>query len=170
MRLQPVSQLTPRPVSWLWPGRLALGKLALLDGDPGLGKSLVALDLCARLSTGRPFPDGSPGPGVGSPLILSAEDSVEDTPLPRLQVLGADLARTFVQRRADPDPAEPLRFPTHSAILDHALTQPRPRLLVIDPITAFLDPNILGGSDPGVRRALFPLARLAEKHQCAVLL
>src|SRR5262249_172381 len=44
--------------AWLWPGRLALGKLAMLDGDPGMGKSLLALDLCARLSTGRPLPDG----------------------------------------------------------------------------------------------------------------
>src|SRR5262249_16775325 len=56
MSVQPVSQLTPRPVSWLWPGRLALGKLAMLDGDPDLGKSLVTLDLCTRLSRGLPFP------------------------------------------------------------------------------------------------------------------
>src|SRR5262245_65063804 len=56
LRVRSVSQLAPRPVAWLWPGRLALGKLAILDGDPGLGKSLVTLDLCARLSTGQPFP------------------------------------------------------------------------------------------------------------------
>jgi hypothetical protein len=47
MHRRAISQLTSRPVSWLWPGRLALGKLAMLDGDPGLGKSLLALDLCA---------------------------------------------------------------------------------------------------------------------------
>src|SRR5438105_2373038 len=52
--LRPVSQIVARPISWLWPGRLPLGKLAILDGDPGVGKSLVTLDLCARLSTGRP--------------------------------------------------------------------------------------------------------------------
>jgi hypothetical protein len=61
--LCPASQIVARPVDWLWPGRLPLGKLAILDGDPGVGKSLVTLDLCARLSTGRPFPDGGPGPG-----------------------------------------------------------------------------------------------------------
>src|SRR5436305_5388113 len=90
-RLRPASQLAPGPVSWLWPGRLALGKLAILDGDPGLGKSLSTLDLCARLSTGRPFPDGSPGPGPANSLILNGEDGAEDTIVPRLQALGADL-------------------------------------------------------------------------------
>ena len=53
MRPQPFSRLTLRPPSWLWPGRLALGKLAMLNGDPGLGKSLPALDRCPRLSTGH---------------------------------------------------------------------------------------------------------------------
>jgi hypothetical protein len=69
VRICPVSRLTRRPLSWLWPWQLGLGKLAILDGDPGLGKSLVALDLCARLSTGRPFPDGSPGPGPASSIV-----------------------------------------------------------------------------------------------------
>src|SRR5947199_2428072 len=108
--LRPASRLAPRSVTWLWPGRLALGKLAILDGDPGLGKSLVTLDVCARLSTGRPFPDGSPGPGVGSALILNREDGAEDTIRPRLQALGADLARVFVLRREGADSGEPLRF------------------------------------------------------------
>src|SRR5438105_13300949 len=94
--LQPVSQLTARSLDWLWPSRLALGKLAMLDGDPGLGKSLLALDLCARLSTGRPFPDGQPGPGVANSIVLNAEDSAEDTIRPRLEALGADPERVFV--------------------------------------------------------------------------
>ena len=54
----PLSDLAPEPIRWLWPGRLALGKVAMLEGDPGLGKSLLTLDLCARLSAGRPMPDG----------------------------------------------------------------------------------------------------------------
>jgi hypothetical protein len=90
LHARPISQLTPRPVTWLWLNQLALGKLAILDGDPGLGKSLLTLDLCARLSTGRPFPDGSPGPGVSNALVLNAEDSAADTIRPRLQALGAD--------------------------------------------------------------------------------
>src|SRR5690242_6575569 len=88
--VRPVSQLVTRPLTWLWPGRMALGKLAILDGDPGLGKSLVSLDLCARLSTGRPFPDGGCGPEVSGAIVLNGEDGEEDTIRPRLQALGAD--------------------------------------------------------------------------------
>src|SRR6202044_1266925 len=79
----PVSQLATRQGAWLWPGRLALGKLAILDGDPGLGKSLVTLDLCARLSTGRPFPDGAPSPGPANCIALNGEDTSADTLAPR---------------------------------------------------------------------------------------
>ncbi len=57
MSLQPASTLKPLPTDWLWPGYLALGSLAILDGDPGMGKSLVTLDLTARLTTGRPWPE-----------------------------------------------------------------------------------------------------------------
>src|SRR5215471_13222287 len=137
MLLQRVDELKAEPVSWLWQGRLALGKAAMLDGDPGLGKSLLALDLCARLSTGRPMPDGSPGPGISNCLVLNAEDSEQDTIRPRLVALGADLARIFVLRPQE-DPAELLRLPTHTAMLEEALAQTRARLVVIDPIVAFL--------------------------------
>src|SRR5690349_12561600 len=84
MQLSSVGDLELRPVSWLWPGRLPLGKLAILDGDPGLGKSLVTLDLCARLSTGRPFPDGVASPGPAAAVVLNGEDGAEDTIRPRL--------------------------------------------------------------------------------------
>jgi hypothetical protein len=60
----------PRLVSWLWPGYIASGRLTLLDGDPGVGKSLLTVDLAARLTTGRDFPDGSrPGPATVGLLV-----------------------------------------------------------------------------------------------------
>jgi hypothetical protein len=168
--IRPVSQLATRSLAWLWPGRLALGKLAILDGDPGLGKSLVALDLCARLSTGRPFPDGSAGRGVGTAIVLNGEDGAEDTIRPRLQALGADLERVFVPHRARDDAGIPVRFPAHADLLDEALTRTQARLVVIDPIMAFLEPGVCESSDPSVRRAFFPLACIADKHACAILL
>jgi hypothetical protein len=75
--LQPVSQFEPQPLEWLWHGRLAKGKLAILDGDPGMGKSLLSLDLCARLSTGRPLPEeSSAGSGSGGcPVANSRQRS-----------------------------------------------------------------------------------------------
>jgi RecA-family ATPase len=150
--VRPASPFVTRPVPWLWPLRLGEGKRALLQGGPGLGKSLIALDLCARLSTGRPFPDGQPPPdGPGDALIINAEDSVEDTIRPRLHALGADLDRVFLWDRS----ADLLRLPTHLSDPDAVLEEVRPRLVVLGPITAFLP----GGcsSELSVRRALDPL-------------
>src|SRR5438132_2881770 len=83
MSITSANQVVAQAVSWLWPDRLPLGKLVILDGDPDLGKSLIALDLCARLSTGRPLPDGQPCPGPANALVLSAEDNAADTIVPR---------------------------------------------------------------------------------------
>ena len=158
------------PVSWLWPLRLPLGKPVILDGDPDLGKSLLTLDLCARLSTGRPFPDGQPGPGPANALVLSAEDAAHDTIVPRLLRLGADVRRVFVWQRGDDAEPWPWRFPADAGRLDDALRQTDARLAVLDPVLAFLDESVLCASDPSVRRALAPLTQLAEKHRCTLLL
>ena len=74
MTFQPASLLPRSSIDWLWPGYLAAGNLAILDGDPGLGKSLLTLDLAARLTTGRPWPDGAASPGPAAALLLCAED------------------------------------------------------------------------------------------------
>src|SRR5579859_8247915 len=96
LEIRPISELTPRPISWLVPGRFAFGQVAIIDGDPDLGKSLIMLDLAARLSTGRAWPEGqSPREPAGT-IYLSAEDGDEDTLRPRLQALGADQERIFV--------------------------------------------------------------------------
>jgi hypothetical protein len=142
----------------------------MVDGDPDLGKSLVTLDLCARLSTGRPFPDDSPSPGPANALIFNGEDNGEDTIRPRLHSLGADLDRVYIETADATEGHGAMRLPTDWQYLDQALTQTGARLLVIDPIMAFLDPRVLAGNDQSVRQALYPLARIAEAHGCAVLL
>jgi hypothetical protein len=124
--IQSVGELDPRPVEWLWPGRLALGRLALLEGDPGLGKSFIALDLAARLSAGRPWPDGTPGPGPLPALVIAAEDNSRDTLRPRLQTLGADLSRVFYSAGDDPLAGPPLRLPRQAKALDGPSPAPAP--------------------------------------------
>ena len=84
-----LEDVTPEPVRWLWPGRLAAGKIALLVGDPGLGKSWITLDLAARISAGRAMPDGGPAVDAGNVVLLSAEDGLADTIRPRVDALGA---------------------------------------------------------------------------------
>jgi hypothetical protein len=165
--VQPASAILPRAIDWLWPGQLAFGKLAMLDGDSVEGKSLIALDLCARLSTGRPMPDGSPGPGVVPSLIVQAEDGAEDTVIPRLKALGADMERIFIWRAPLAAHAA-ICFPRHLPLLNDVLTHTGARFAVLDPIMAFLDNTVGANDDQSVRRALAPLAQLADHHRCAV--
>src|SRR5215470_17032700 len=63
------SGIKQQPVDWIWPGRIALGKMTLLGGDPGAGKSQIATDICARMSKGRPWPDDGKAE-LGSSIIL----------------------------------------------------------------------------------------------------
>ncbi len=170
MQVRSIGQLVPRPLAWLWVGRLVLGELGLLEGDPGLGKSLLALDLCARLSAGRTWPDGSAGPEPCSALVLNAEDDNDHTVRSRLEAAGADRDRVFVVDHDEGDLEEPLRFPSGVSQFDDILTRTGAKLVVIDPILAFLDKNVNPKSDASVRRALRPLARLAAKHGCTILL
>src|SRR5437016_14472977 len=70
--VRPFSQITEQSVGWLWRGRLPVGKLTILDGDPGLGKTLLTLDFCARVTTGKPFPGARPAVGPLNGLFLTA--------------------------------------------------------------------------------------------------
>ena len=162
-----MSDLRAQEVRWLWPGRLALGKLSLLEGDPGLGKSLVSLDLCARLSRGLSLPDGTPGSAPVNSLVLNAEDGGSDTVRSRLLALGADLDRVFVLEGPGEDT---LRIPSQLNVLEAALIRSDARLAVVDPLLAFFDAYVSAANDQSVRRALGPLAKLAARHDCAVWL
>lgn len=94
-----LANVTPERVAWLWPGRLPLGKIVVLDGDPSVGKSTTAVDCAARVSTGTAWPDGAAN-RRGSVLLLSAEDGLADTIRPRRCWLGESGERP----RDDRDP------------------------------------------------------------------
>jgi hypothetical protein len=165
VRLQDVQ---PEPVTWLWPGRLAAGKLALLVGDPGLGKSWITLDLAARLSTGRAMPDDGPANPPGNVILLSAEDGVADTIRPRLDALGADVARIHhlaVLQAGEHERAVQL---ADTAALEWAIRETDARLMVIDPIAAYLG-STDAHRDAEVRGLMAPLAALAERTNAAIL-
>ncbi len=89
-RLVRVNEIRREPLTWLWPRYIPAGKLTLLDGNPEVGKSLITLDLAARLSRGDPMPDGTGGGPAGQTLLIQAEDVAADTLGPRLDAAGAD--------------------------------------------------------------------------------
>jgi len=103
LQLVSASAVKQQPISWLWKNRLARGKITLLGGDPGLGKSQIVIDVIARISAGLPWPDGGTAP-QGSCIILSAEDAAADVTCPRLELASADLSRvTIIQAVCERD-------------------------------------------------------------------
>ncbi len=170
-----LSDVTPEPVTWLWPGRFALGKLTLIAGDPGLGKSFLTLDMAARVSTGCGWPD-RPGERIepGGVVLLSAEDAIGDTIRPRLDAAGADVRRIIVLEaiRAVHDGRESRRAFDLSRDLP-ALEAAIPlvescRLVVIDPVTAYLG-GVDSHKNAEIRGLLAPLGELATRHRVAVV-
>jgi AAA domain len=94
------SDIVAQPVRWLWPGRIARGKVTMLAGDPGVGKSQLALAIAAIVTTAGEFPvDGARADG-GSVIIFSAEDAADDTIRPRPEAVGADLERCHILRES----------------------------------------------------------------------
>ena len=88
--------VTCAPVLWLWPGRIPRAKITVLDGDPGLGKSTITLDLAARVSSGHRMPYCTEKCVGGGVILLSAEDDASDTIVPRLKAAGADLENVHI--------------------------------------------------------------------------
>src|SRR6266516_1576436 len=138
-----LSDVAPERVSWLWDGYLPLGKLAVLDGDPGVGKSVLTIDLAARISTGSPMPDGS-APAKGAVLILSAEDGLADTIRPRIGAAQGDPAQIvtitdIVTMDEDGKPfARPVSLPGDIAHVERVITDHKVVLAVVDVLMAYL--------------------------------
>jgi len=166
-----LSAVTPTRVDWLWQDRIPLGKITILDGDPGLGKSVMTADLAARVSHGLPMPDGSPG-RAGGVVLLTAEDGLEDTVAPRLDAAGADRSRVLSLDMV-PDLStggvKPPVLPLDARYVERAAERMNAVLIVIDPLTAYLAAEINSHRDQDCRRALLPLKIIAERTGAAVL-
>jgi hypothetical protein len=164
------SEIEPQPIEWLWEQRIARGKLSLLVGPPGLGKTFLACDISARISTGEAFPDGT-YPPEGEAAILTAEDGAGDTLRPRLDAAGANVAKVHHIDGIRSSDGKPTFFSLseHLSQLDEWLVaHPEARLVAIDPISAFLgDADSHRNSE--VRAILGPVAELAERHGVAIV-
>ncbi len=156
------------PVRWLWEGWLARGKLHILAGAPGTGKTTLALGFAATLTVGGRFPDGARC-DLGDVLIWSGEDDPADTLAPRLAAMGADLKRVhFVASVHDAHGRRAFNPSTDVApLLDTLRGGVTPRLVIVDPIV-----NAIAGDshkNAEVRQGLAPLVELAAEIDCALL-
>jgi putative DNA primase/helicase len=159
------SEIMPESVSWLWPGRLPLGKVVVLDGDPGVGKSTITMDIAARISTGAPFPGCEETRAARNVLLMSAEDGAADTVRPRLDACGADTSHVHVVKIE-----EIPSFPEDLSLLEAHVLENATALIVIDPLMAFLGAKTDSHRDQDIRKVLGGLAGLAEKANVTILI
>jgi hypothetical protein len=169
-----LATIRPEPVRWLVPGYLPLGKLVLVAGDGGHGKSTLTLDLTANLTTGRPCLGLAHEPlSPCDVLLVSCEDDYADTILPRLLSAGADLDRVWrVDGIRDKDgKVLPFNLASYEALEKELKAKPNVRFVVIDPAGAYVGKTgIDDHKDSELRALLGPLAELAARTQVTILL
>lgn len=160
--LSTAADIIPAVVRWTWRDRIPAGKVTVIDGRPGLGKSAMTIDIAARLTTGREMPDGS-GPATEpcTVLLITAEDDWEDTVVPRLMAAGADLDRVY---RLDD-----LSIPDGVDDLERYIREVNAALVIIDPLVAFAPSRLNLYRDQDARAALKPLAAVAGRTGAAIV-
>lgn len=165
-RVVRMADVPPERVTWLWEPYVPRGKLTILEGDPGIGKSSVAFAIATFVTLGRGLP-GMPVMDPANVLILSAEDGLGDTIRPRLDSMGADVARIFAidgpLTCGGEDGEEGLAF------VEDAIARLGPTLVVLDPLVYYLGAGVDLHRANEVRAVTARLARLAELYSCAIV-
>ncbi len=171
-----LSEIAAQEVRWLWEKRIPLGKITILDGDPGMGKSLFAINIAARITTGQPMPDGAPGT-QGSVILIAPEDGAGDTLRPRLEAAGGDPSRVLLLNLVEGLDEKKVKVNDRPFSLSHDLEvleteikRTNAVLVVLDPLTAVLGRRLAASRDQDVREVFTPLAHLAERTNCAILI
>jgi len=147
-----LAEVQPAPVHWFWEGRVPFGKVTLLDGEPGSGKSLLALDLAARASRGAlmPFSRNKAANPAADVVIFNDEDNLADTIRPRLDAAAADLTRVR----------------SFDGLITVADAQDvHPALIILDPLSDYIGK----GSDIPPRQIIRGISRLAKESGAAIL-
>jgi hypothetical protein len=170
------SSVEERKVEWLWRNRVALGKLTLFVGAPGLGKSFTALDFAARVSREANWPDWGSNETVGRTIVFSAEDGIQDTIIARLKAQNANLANVTVCKRIREmnESGEMTRrgfnltrdLPHLERLLDQ---HPDTKAVIIDPVSAYAGRADTHKNAEMRTEVLDPLSEMAERRELAVV-
>jgi putative DNA primase/helicase len=175
LQIHKASTVQPKPVRWLWPGRIPQGMITVLCGNPGVGKGLISCDLVAAVTTGRAFPDTPHNNEPMEAAMLFCEDGEADTVRPRLEAAGADLDKVHfiksVLKATNAGEADRMfALDKDVAELEKMLeANPAIKLVVIDPASSYLG-NARMEKEQEIRRMLGPLAQLAERLGLTFLL
>jgi RecA-family ATPase len=169
-----LSDVTPQKIDWLWPGRVAVGKLTMIAGEPGLGKSQVALYVASVVSTGGFWADGYDRAPFGRVIILCAEDGLSDTIRPRVDAAGGDPSRITVIRAVESKGDGSTSRTSFNLSSDLALLEQEIKrcgdigLVLIDPVSSYMG-KVDSHKNTEVRSVLEPIGEMAERLRVAVL-
>ena len=157
LKLIHMEDVVSKEVEWLWYPYIPYGKITIIEGDPGEGKTTLVLKLAAALSRGLPLPCDDDKEYEPIHIIYqTAEDGIEDTIKPRLEKAGADCYMIRVSMTDDR--------------LEQAIIETGARLIILDPIQAYIGATVDMHRANEIRPVLKHLGIIAEKHNCAIIL
>lgn len=164
LRLIPMSEIQTEEVKWLWYPYIPLGKLTIIQGDPGEGKTSFVLAVIAALTKGEALPECDAAMGPMNVIYQTAEDGLADTIKPRLESAGADCTRVLVIDESKQE------LTLCDERLEQAIRETEAKLIVLDPLQAYLGSEVDMHRANEVRPVLKRIAAVAERTQCAVVL
>ena len=164
LKIISMDEVQSKEVNWLWYPYIPYGKITIIQGDPGEGKTTLALRLAALLSKGEALPYDDTEREPVKIIYQTAEDGLEDTIKPRLESAEADCTQIKVIDESE----------TALSMLDEriekAIIEVGARVVILDPIQAYVGANINMNNANEVRNVMAQLGRIAEKYDCAILL
>lgn len=165
LKLIHMEEVVSKEVSWLWYPYIPYGKITVIEGDPGEGKTTLVLKLAAMLSKGLPLPCDDDRPYEPIHIIYqTAEDGIDDTIKPRLEQNGADCSMIRVIDETEKE------LSMTDERLEQAIVETNAKLIILDPIQAYIGATVDMHRANEIRPVLKKLGMIAEKYQCAVIL
>lgn len=165
LKLIHMEDVVSKEVEWLWYPYIPYGKITIIEGDPGEGKTTLVLKLAAALSRGLPLPCDDDKEYEPIHIIYqTAEDGIEDTIKPRLEKSGADCSMIRVIDETDKE------LSMTDDRLEQAIIETKARLIILDPIQAYIGATVDMHRANEIRPVLKHLGTIAEKHNCAIIL
>ena len=165
LKLIHMEDVVSKEVEWLWYPYIPYGKITIIEGDPGEGKTTLVLKLAAAFSRGLPLPCDDDKEYEPIHIIYqTAEDGIEDTIKPRLEKAGADCSMIRVIDETDKE------LSMTDDRLEQAIIETKARLIILDPIQAYIGATVDMHRANEIRPVLKHLGTIAEKHNCAIIL
>ncbi len=164
------SDVEPEEIQWLWHERLALGKLSLMVGNPGQGKSYASCALAAAITRGGKLPSHEGDVVQGDVLMFAVEDGIADTIRPRLDIVEANASKVhIVPGKKENGKDKHISLETDLDLIEEHLRKGNYKLIILDPVNAYLGGSIDSYKDSEIRSVLSPVALMAERHNVAII-